>query len=99
MPRKKQEKDLCTEHISFRCTKNEKRTIKKSAEKNNLQQKEFIMKCIYDSCKKEQTVTQRMANQAICACEVQALVNHLKRNYKEDSYIKEVCKRLWNLVK
>lgn len=29
MPRKKQEKDLCTEHISFRCTKNEKRTIKK----------------------------------------------------------------------
>lgn len=99
MPKKKEKKDLCTEQISLRCTKNEKLKIKRLAEKNNLRQKDFIIKCIYDSDRKEQIEAQKMTNQAICVCEVQALINHLKRNYKEDSYIEGVNKRLWDLVK
>ncbi len=94
MTRKKDKRNLCTEQISFRCTKYEKRKIKRFAEKEGMQQKELIMKgieCLEKTKKKE-------INQVACACEVQALVNYLRRNHQDDDYIMEVGERLWDIV-
>lgn len=98
MPKRKAEKDLCTEQISFRCTKKEKLWIKKNAGKKGIQQKELIMESIKYYTRKGRQETGKQVNQAACACEVQRLINCLKRDDQNDSYIKEVCKKLWDLV-
>lgn len=98
MPRKRLKKDLCTEQISFRCTKKEKNRIKNLAAKEGIQQKEFIMNSIKYSEEKKAKEAKKEINQAACACEVQRLMNHLNENHQSDSYIEEVRKRLWDLV-
>lgn len=98
MPRKKAKKDLCTAQISFRCTPYEKNKIKNLAAKKGIQQKEFIMNSIDYSEKMSAKETKKERNQAAYVCEVQSLVNHLKRNHQNDVYVEEVCKKLWDLV-
>lgn len=98
MPRKKAEKDLNNVQVIFRCTKKDKLWIERNAKKRDINQKEFIMQSIKYYAGEEKRETRKQSNQAACACEVQALVNHLKRNHKEDSYVEEVCKKLWDLL-
>lgn len=98
MQKVKEKKDLCDAQISLRCTQRYKNKIKRLAAKEGVQQKEFIMDCIDNSGKMKTKTTKKEINIAACACEVQALANYLKRNYKNDSYIEEVCNKLWDLV-
>lgn len=98
MPRRKNKKDLCTEQISFRCTKKEKTQIKNLAAKEGIQQKKFIMNSIKYSEEKKAKEAKKEINQVECACEVQRLMNHLNENYQSDPYIEEVRKRLWYIV-
>lgn len=98
MSKRKAEKDLAKIQVIFRCTKKEKLGIKRNAKKRGMNQKEFIMQSIKHYTGEEKRETKKQINQAACACEVQALVNHLKRNHKEASYVEEVCKKLWDLL-
>jgi len=91
MPKKKPKKDLAKEQISFRCTTREKKWIQRNAAKKGVKQKEFIM----DSIKYYISEEKKYPDQAVCACEVQAIVNYLNRKHKNDSYIEEVCTKLW----
>ena len=90
--------NLCTQQISIRCTEKQKKHIKDLAEERGIRQKDFILKCIGDSLAKEKKDTKKEMNYAACACNVQDLVNYLRENQKEDSYVEEVCKKLWDLV-
>lgn len=96
MPKRKSKKELCSKQISFRVTKKEKSWIEKSTKQRGIQQKELIMKSLKYYTGGTKKETKKQINQAACACEVQKIVNHLKRNHKEDSYVEEVCKKLWD---
>lgn len=98
MPKRKAKKDLCKKQISFRCTEKEDRWIKDLAAQEKMQQKELIMNGLRMTYGKQGQRTKKGIDQATCACEVQRLVNHLKRDHQNDPYIEEVCKKIWNIV-
>lgn len=98
MPKKKLKCDLCTQQISIRCTERQKQQIKDLSKEKGIRQKDFILNCINESVEKEKKNAQKEINLIACVCNVQELVNYLRESQKEDSYIEEVCKKLWDLV-
>lgn len=98
MPKRKSKKELCSKQISFRVTEKEKSWIEKNTKQRGIKQKELIMESLKYYTGETKKETKKQINQAACVCEVQAFVNHLKRNHKEDSYAEEVCKKLWDLL-
>lgn len=98
MVKKMKKKSLCTKQISIRCNEQQKNKLEKLSEERGMTQKDFILKCISDSVKKEKEETKKEVNIAACACYVQELVNYFGRNGNEDSYVEEVCGKLWDLV-
>lgn len=72
--------------------------IKDLSEERKIGQKDFILKCIKNSITEEKRNVKKDINYAACACNVQELVNYLRRKQQEDSYVEEVCQKLWDLV-
>lgn len=98
MPKRKSEEDLAKIQVSFRCIKKQKLWIEKNTKQRGIQQKELIMESLKYYTGETKKENKKQINQAACACEVQAFINHLKRNHKEDSYAEEVCKKLCDLL-
>lgn len=98
MPKRKSKKELCSKQIFFRVTEKEKSWIEKNTKQRGIKQKELIMESLKYYTGETKKETKKQINQAACVCEVQAFVDHLKRNHKEDSYAEEVCKKLWDLL-
>lgn len=58
----------------------------------------FIGNLVFDKLKKKKQ-KKREINIAACACEVQGIMNHLRRTGQPiDPYIKKTCDKLWELV-